>query len=222
MLIYSFLYSFSSPKKRLFRWGKMKKNFFGLITVVLVLFLAPFASAITGSIGNAKAIVTVDLKKSNVLERTVLVRNVNNVSVTVKLEAADDLEGITDILDKEFTLEPNQEKNARFTATIPKEGTYNGNIVIFFKPPEGKGAGVALQANLIIKATGQSSSSSTPKNDSKSIFSDLFSNKNNNEATGSTVIDNKEDSVFSPAIILFLVLIAIVIISVLIFIMRMV
>ena len=198
----------------------MEKNFFGLIIIFLVLFLVPFASAITGSIGNAKAIVNVDLEKSNILERTVLVKNVNNVTVTVKLEAADDLEGITELKDKEFSLQSGEEKNARITVTIPKEGTYNGNIVVFFKPPEGKGAGVALQANLIIKATGSGFFGSSTKNENtSSIFSNLFGNNNDNEITGSTVADNKDET-FSPAILIFLILIVLIVVSVFIFIMR--
>ena len=202
----------------------MNAKFFSLIFIVLVC-LIPLANGITGAIGNAKAIVTVDLKKSNILERTVLVKNVNNVSLDIKLEVSGDLENITELLDKEFTLKENEEKNARFKVTIPKEGTYNGNIIVFFTPPEGHGAGVALQSNWIIKAingdgviipnnnevTNPANNISTPTNN---IPSD------NNAVTGNTVANSTDEGVFSPALILFLVLVAIIVVSGFIILMR--
>ena len=202
----------------------MNAKFFSLILIVLVC-LIPRANGITGSIGNAKAIVTLDLRKSNVLERTVLVKNVNNVSLDIKLEVADDLEGITELIDNQFTLKEKEEKNARFKVTIPKEGTYNGNIVVFFKPPEGKGAGVALQSNWIIKAINgggtifptdsvptNNENTSTPNNNN--VLS------GNNVITGSTVVNSINERVFSPALILFLVLVAIIVVSGFIILMR--
>ena len=198
----------------------MGKNFFGLTLIYLILILAPFASALTGSIGNAKAIVTVDLSETKVLERTVLVKNVNNISVDIKLEAADDLELITEIIDNEFTLEPNQEKKARFKVNIPKEGIYNGNIVVFFKPTDGKGAGVALQSNLILKVTGKSSTET--KDEEPEFLENLFNkdeNSQENLVTGTTVKETNNET-FGPAIILFLTLIGVIVASVFIFVMR--
>ena len=186
--------------------------------VIFLVFLVPLVSGITGSIGNAKAIVNVDLKKSNILERTVLVKNVNNVSVNIKLEASDDLEGITEILDKEFVLKENEEKNARFTVTIPKEGIYNGNINIFFKPIEGKGAGVALQSNLIIKAANGDTVLTNVQTNTTKTNSDILSK--DNSITGDAVSSSENGIEFSPGLIIFLILIAIIVISLFIVLMR--
>ena len=201
----------------------MNKKLF--IIAIFYLLLIPFAGAITGSIGNAKAIVTVDLSKSNILERTVLVKNVNNVSINVKLESADDLESITEILDKEFELGPGEEKKARFKVNIPRPGTYNGNIVVFFNPPEGKGAGVVLQANLIIKAVGSSSELPFNTNTNTGTNTDNDDPKNNNDntnnkITGSTIFETSDLKNIPLSIIIFIILIAVVVISGFIVLMR--
>jgi hypothetical protein len=181
----------------------MNKKLF--IIAVLCLLLIPYTNAITGSIGNAKAIVTVDISKSNVLERTVLVRNVNNFTINVKLEAVDDLELITEILDKEFELTANEEKKARFKVTIPEEGTYNGNIVVFFNPPEGKGAGVVLQANLIIKAVGEGVIPDV-QDDEPDVTPDNNQDANNNPITGSAIFETPNLENLDFGILLFIVL----------------
>lgn len=191
----------------------MNKKLF--IIAVLCLLLIPYASAITGSIGNAKAIVTVDISKSNILERTVLVKNVNNISISVKLEAVDDLELITNIIDKEFELGAGEEKKARFKVTIPEKGTYNGNIVVFFNPPEGKGAGVVLQANLIIKAVGKGEVQDT-NSDNDNTNSQNTNNAdltNNNPITGSATLNTPNLENIDLGILLFVFLTVVVVIS---------
>lgn len=193
----------------------MKKKL--LIITILFILLVPFVSAITGSIGNAKAIVTVDLSKSNVLERTVLVRNVNNFSISVKLEPADDLEKITEIIDKEFELGPGEEKKARFKVTIPEPKTYSGNIVVFFNPPEGKGAGVVLQANLIIKASNNPEPEDSPEETNDQTEEDT---EENNPITGSSTIETPNLENLDLGILVFIVLITIVVISGFIVLMR--
>lgn len=190
----------------------MTKRILGLF--LLFIFLVPFVNALTGSIGNAKAIVIVDLSKSKILERTVLVKNVNNISVDIKLEAADDLEGITEILDKEFVLKSGEEKNARFKVTIPKEGNYNGNIAVFFKPFEGKGAGVALQSNLIIKAVGKITNNDPVAGNKQN------NSVNDNLITGNFVRDPSEDLDIGLSFIILIILIVLIVVSALILVMR--
>ncbi len=174
------------------------------------MFLVPLVNGLVGTIGNAKAIVTVDLEKTDILERTVLVRNVNNVSVTIKLESDGDLEDIIEILDNDFVLKENEEKNARFKVTIPKEGIYNGNIIVFFKPPEGKGAGVALQSTWTIKAINGDGGNNLADNKD-----DNTDNKTASDSiiTGSTVVDSIKNNDFSLGFIVFLVLVAIVVVA---------
>ena|SRR3989338_191195 len=184
----------------------MNKKLF--IIVIFCLLLTPFASAITGSIGNAKAIVTVDLSKSNILERTVLVKNVNDFAINIKLEPAEDIEFITEIIEKEFVLGPNEEKKAAYKVTIPKEGIYNGNIVVFFSPPEGGGAGVVLQSNLIIKAVGESSGIIEDEEDVEA------EEENINGITKSIVSEKSSQlSNLDLSLVLFVVLVAVIVIA---------
>jgi len=184
----------------------MNKKLF--IIVIFCLLLTPFASAITGSIGNAKAIVTVDLSKSNILERTVLVKNVNDFAINIKLEPAEDIEFITEIIKKEFVLGPNEEKKAAYKVTIPKEGIYNGNIVVFFSPPEGGGAGVVLQSNLIIKAVGESSGIIEDEEDVEA------EEENINGITKSIVSEKSSQlSNLDLSLVLFVVLVAVIVIA---------
>jgi hypothetical protein len=189
----------------------MNKKLF--ILAVLLFLLVPYANAITGSIGNAKAIVTVDLSESNILERTVLVKNVNDFAINIKLEAVDDLETITKIIDSEFELGPNEEKKAAYKVTIPKEGTYNGNIVVFFNPPDGKGAGVVLQSNLVINAVGEGSGIIEDQEDSKNEESDNIE-KNDNKLTGSIISEKASNLInLDLSVVLFVILTAIIVIS---------
>lgn len=188
---------------------KLNRKIYSLI-VIFLMFLVPLVNGLVGTIGNAKAIVTVDLEKTDILERTVLVRNVNNVSVTIKLESDGDLEDIIEILDNDFVLKENEEKNARFKVTIPKEGIYNGNIIVFFKPPEGKGAGVALQSTWTIKAINGDGGNNLADNKD-----DNTDNKTASDSiiTGSTVVDSIKNNDFSLGFIVFLVLVAIVVVA---------
>ena len=89
-------------------------------TLLLFLILViPVANALTGSIGNARAIVSVTLDQdSKIIDREILVQNVNNESVKITLEPKDDFETVVNILDKEFVLQPNEEKKARYQITV--------------------------------------------------------------------------------------------------------
>ncbi|PIN78119.1 hypothetical protein COV15_00465 [Candidatus Woesearchaeota archaeon CG10_big_fil_rev_8_21_14_0_10_34_12] len=128
---------------------------------MVLLFVLIFSSsvlAITGSIGNAKMILTVEPGDS--IERSILVKNVNNVSVNVSVSVSGDLEKEINILDKFFVLEPGDEKKAWFNVKLSKEGVYNSRINVKFVPSSVNGSGVGLASNVIIKVGDYSSSDS--------------------------------------------------------------
>lgn len=130
----------------------MKKGF--LLILILATLLVSSVYALTGSIGNARAIVNVEIKDEPItLERTVLVNNVNDEPVKIDLEAGGDIIDLTEIVDKEFTLQPDESKDARFKVTLRQPGTYQGKIYVRFSPLE-KGTGVGLTSALIISVTG--------------------------------------------------------------------
>lgn len=119
---------------------------FGLI------FSAVCANALTASIGNARMILEYKLEdgKENVIEKTILVKNVNNVTVLVNLKPDSVLEGITEIPVNNITLAPETEKDFLFRVKPTGPGEINGKINVFFSDPEGKQSGVVLTSTVII------------------------------------------------------------------------
>ena len=124
--------------------------------IFVILLILPIANAITGSIGNAKAIIRTQVEsgKTTVIERTILVKNVNDVPLNITLEPDDVLKDIVELIDEKFVLQPGEEKKARFNLNIDIPGTYDGRISVFFTP-QTKGNGVVLASSLIIYASGE-------------------------------------------------------------------
>jgi len=123
---------------------------------VLLLVLTTSVLALSASIGNARMVLYPKIAPGEkaTIEKTILVRNINNVSVLIHLDPLQDLTNMTEILDNDFVLEPLQEKDARFKLTIKEPGRYEGNIAVSFTPVEDiQGAGgVGLLSNIIIIA----------------------------------------------------------------------
>ena len=111
-------------------------------------------SAITGSMGNARMTLypEVNGKTFTTIEKTILIRNINNVSANISLKTDADGEKFLEIVDKEFVLQPNEEKKAKFVVKVKEEGNYQGKINVFFSPSEEKGAGVVLTSTITIIA----------------------------------------------------------------------
>ncbi len=124
--------------------------------IFVILLILPIANAITGSIGNAKAIIRTQVQpgETTVIERTLLVKNVNDVPLNITLEPDDVLKDIVELIDEKFVLQPGEEKKARFNLNIDRPGTYDGRISVFFTP-QTKGNGVVLASSLVIYASGK-------------------------------------------------------------------
>ncbi|MFA4953635.1 MAG: hypothetical protein WC584_05405 [Candidatus Pacearchaeota archaeon] len=161
------------------------------ITIVIFIGLAIMnilsVSAITGSIGNARMILYPEVNgwTTTTIEKTILVKNTNNVSVNISLKMDENSSKFIEIIDKEFVLEPNTEKKAQFIIKVKKEGKYEGKINVFFSPVEGKEAGVVLPSTIIVVASKES------KYNEKENNSDETNNANapiTENATGSSKI----------------------------------
>ena len=113
------------------------------------LFLVGSVSGITGSIGNARMILRAET--GDVIEKYILVKNVNNVSVEIELSASGDLAEYIDVLDDSFLLEPKSEKKARFVVSVEEPGTMEGTIDVKFTPVDGKN-GVGLMSTVVVIA----------------------------------------------------------------------
>ncbi|MCX6748653.1 MAG: hypothetical protein NT076_03535 [Candidatus Pacearchaeota archaeon] len=169
-----------------------------LSMALFVLMLGSFASAITGSIGNARMILYPEVGFwGTTIEKTILVKNVNNVSVNVSLEAANEtFAKMVTILDSDFVLLSGENKNARFEINIKKVGDYEGKINVFFKPTEGKGSGVVLSSTIIIYATENGASDGTTDSSEENTSQSSSDNKNST-ATGQNLQDAKKVN-FNP------------------------
>jgi hypothetical protein len=136
---------------------KRKKEFV-LITVMfitfLVLFQLAFVSAITGSMGNARMVLYPEVNgiTNTIIEKSILVKNVNDVPITVKLEVEESSVDFLELMEEEITLEPGTDKRVEFEVKIKKPGKYEGKINVYFSEVDGDGPGVALASNIIIIA----------------------------------------------------------------------
>jgi len=137
-----------------------------IFSVVLLLSLVSGVYAITGSIGNAKMILRAETGET--VERSILVKNVNDVALEIEMSATGDLENDIELETTEFTLEAGDERKAKFTISAKNPGTYENKINVKFSPIDG-GDGVGLISTVILITEGESS-------ESGGFFGGLFGN----------------------------------------------
>jgi hypothetical protein len=148
-----------------------KKKEYVLIAAIFITFfvLSQFAlvSAITGSMGNARMVLYPEVNglTNTIIEKSILVKNVNEIPITVKLEVDPSSTDFLELVDEGFTLEPGTEERAEFKIKVKKPGRYDGKINVFFSEAGGdeKGPGVALASNIIIIANNPKDNTDEPE-----------------------------------------------------------
>lgn len=120
-----------------------------LIFLLTIVFLTAYVSAVTGSIGNSRMII--NAKTGDVIERTILVRNVNNISVAVEMYSDGDLASDLTIKNANFTLGPGEDKKVNVSIKVTKEGSTETRVNVRFTGVGEKG-GVGLTSTIIINA----------------------------------------------------------------------
>jgi len=133
------------------------KVFVSVVVLVLLLSLVGSVYAITGSIGNARMILRPDI--GDTIERSILVKNVNDVALDIEVTASGDLIDDIEIIDSEFRLEAGEDKKAFFKIEVKRAGTSENKINVKFSPVDG-GNGVGLSSTIIIIPEGEEDSSS--------------------------------------------------------------
>ena len=95
-----------------------------LLILIIGLLIIPLSYALTASIGNARMVLRPEVNEgqSTIIDKSILVKNVNNISVKVNLEADDNYKKIVEIFDNEFILQPGESKNAKFRITLTSGG----------------------------------------------------------------------------------------------------
>lgn len=131
----------------------MDKKIVFVISLLMSLILITNVLAITASIGNARMILRVET--GDTIEKSILVKNMNNVSVNIAITASGDLKDYITIKDNNFTLDPGEEKNAAFSIKVTKTGTTESKINVQFTPVDGKN-GAGLSSNIMVIASGES------------------------------------------------------------------
>jgi len=123
------------------------KKLFLLNLVISLIFLIGIVGAITGSIGNAQIIVNGNTGDN--IEKTILVKNVNDIPVNITLEIENGA-SFLELINNSFILQSNEEKNARINVKILNNMQSEGKINVRFHALEGEDADVVLSS--IIKA----------------------------------------------------------------------
>lgn len=132
----------------------MNKKTIFIFSLLISLVLIGNVLAITASIGNARMILRAET--GDKLEKSILIKNVNNVSVDIELTASGDLEDYITVKDNNFRLEPGEEKKAFFTIEVKKSGTTESKINVQFTPV-GEKNGVGLSSTITVIASGVNS-----------------------------------------------------------------
>ena len=127
-----------------------------IVVSIITLFLTANVIAITASMGNARMVLypEIDGKNPTTIEKSILVKNVNDVPIKVKLVAGEDATFIS-IIDEELELQPDDEVKAKFEITVDKLERYEGRINVVFEPldkeqPGVDKSGVVLASNIIV------------------------------------------------------------------------
>ena len=133
--------------------NKGKQSILVGIFLLILLISIISVSALKGSMGNARMILRPEVGIfGTTIERTILARNVNDIPIKVRLQPSNDFKHMVEVIDKEFILEPGEEKKARFNLNVDKPGEYNGRIAVYFSATEGEHPGVVLTSTVIIIA----------------------------------------------------------------------
>ena len=91
----------------------VKKIIITLLVLFIGLILVSSVYALTADIGNARMIL--QAKVGDTISKSVLVQNVNNVSVDITAYASGDMENATVIQNPRFTLQPGEDNKINFT-----------------------------------------------------------------------------------------------------------
>ncbi|MDD5331399.1 MAG: hypothetical protein PHE43_01070 [Candidatus Nanoarchaeia archaeon] len=129
------------------------------ILVLALLLIFPVSAKLTGQArGQAVINVDVDEGSTEVISRTVWVKNVNDIPVNVAIIAIDDIEDRTEIEEPSFILQPGQEKTVKYLLKISQPGNYYGKLNIGFSPADGSkenGVGISLAITVIADGEGE-------------------------------------------------------------------
>ena len=126
--------------------------------VLIALLMFPFAQGLASSYGEGKVILRTEVPEGETvtIDRSIRLRNINDIPIKVTLEPTERFGRIVEMLDKEVVLEPGETKRAEFTITLKSGGRYEGKIMLTFEPedPEIEETSVGGSSSITIIADG--------------------------------------------------------------------
>ncbi|MGY4884768.1 MAG: hypothetical protein ACP5NZ_04290 [Nanobdellota archaeon] len=136
----------------------MKKTLIFALALMFMISSSFLVSAVTGSIGNAKMVLYPEVNgwTNTVVEKSIQVNNVNDVPVNITLKLDENASKFIDLVDESFILEAGESRKAQIEIRVRKEGKYEGRVNVFFRPVEGKDAGVVLSSTIVVIAKKES------------------------------------------------------------------
>lgn len=126
--------------------------------ILLLLLLSYSVQGLTISYGEGKTTLKTVVPEGKVTEinRSIRIRNDNNITVKASLTPSKNLESIIQVKESQIILEPGEMAKANFTITLRSGGRYEGKILIKFSAvdPSLKMASVGGASLLTIAAEG--------------------------------------------------------------------
>jgi hypothetical protein len=190
---------------------EMKKTLMFTFAILSLILCTVFASAVTGSMGNAKMVLYPEVNgwTNTVIEKTILINNVNDIPINITLRTDENASKFVDLIDENFILEPGETRKAQIEIHVKKVGTYTGSVNVFFKPIDSKEAGVVLSSQIVViasKNTGYEEEKE-PTNTSKENTEETITGNENTSGTGpSKLIKFWGISTFTLLVILLILL----------------
>jgi len=192
----------------------MIKKLSVVIGILLILLInISFSSAITGAMGNAKMVLYPEVNgwTNTVIEKSILVKNANDVPINITLKLDEEGENFLELVDKSFILEPRTEREAQFLVKVKTEGTYQSKINVFFSSVDGQKAGVALASEITVIAKKDQGYDETNDENTDTNAEE----KNSTETTdGEVVSGEKQNSILVPGLMMggFFILLLVVVV----------
>ena len=125
-----------------------------MIGFLFLILLTSSVSALNAKVGNGKFVIS-NATVGDVIERTMKIYNDNSFDVRIELIPSGNLSEYIKILDTNFTMAPNSEKEARFSVKVPNVGRNDGEIDVKFiaaNMTENGKNGVVIPTTMIIFA----------------------------------------------------------------------
>jgi len=131
-----------------------------LIFLVALMTLISFSTALTAKTMNG--LMVVRLQTGQTIDKTITLINDNDVVVRINTFVTGNLSENIKLLENNFTIEPGETKDLRFTITATQPGKTENTIYSgFLEDGKVKGVGVGVPSKIIIIANGSSTSTPT-------------------------------------------------------------